>query len=231
MKRSFSGLAALLALVALGLALGVLVPRGGAPGPHNAPHTRAVLVLSNAIHTDIALPLDPMTREAFDFIESAGLPISRPDAEWIMIGWGGETFYVNTPTWSDLEFMPVIRSILGDRSVLRVGLTGAIDPEAPFVRAVPISDARYRDMLDAILQSFRTGDSTAPTPLAVAGYGAFDRFYPAKGSFQALFGCNTWTGDMLRRAGITTGFWTPLPLLLDASLDLHADDGRPEGNR
>ncbi len=52
-------------------------------------------------------------------------------------------------------------------------------------------------------------------------YDAHDIFFPAVGGFNAMMGCNTWTADMLRRAGVKTGMWTPLPLTLDWSLDLH----------
>ena len=217
-------------MIAICLALGVLVPRGGSGAAEDGLPDRKILILSNAIHTDIALPLDQATRQAFGFVETAGLPIERPDAEWLVIGWGGEQFYVNTPNWSDLELMPVVRSILSDRSVLRVGLTGAIETDAPSVRPILLAETEYRDLLQAVLDSFRTDEAGLKTPLDVPGYGAFDRFYPANGRFQVLFGCNTWTGDMLRRAGLTTGWWTPLPFLLDVSLDLHEAQRIDEGN-
>ncbi|MER0239831.1 TIGR02117 family protein [Fulvimarina sp. MAC8] len=224
------GIAALCLVIAIAIALGVLVPRGRTVEPDRLGLTRNILILSNAIHTDIALPLDDATRSAFGFVETAGLPIGRRDAEWILIGWGGEQFYVNTPTWNELKLLPVVLSIFGDQSVLRVALTGTIDPDASFVRPVALSDREYRRLLDAILESFRTEPGGRRTALDVSGYGDFDRFYPAKGRFQVLFGCNTWTGDMLRRAGLTTGWWTPLPFLLDASLDLHEPRAADEGN-
>lgn len=59
--------------------------------------------------------------------------------------------------------------------------------------------------------------------IAGVRYGPNDLFYEANGWFNALAGCNVWTGRMLREAGITTGWWTPLPGLLTASLALHND--------
>ncbi|MEN3792491.1 TIGR02117 family protein [Fulvimarina sp. MAC3] len=216
--------------VVIALTLGVVIPRGGAGQTGNAAPDREILILANAIHTDLALPLDEATRNAFGFVETAGLPIGRPDARWLLIGWGGEQFYVNTPNWSDLEVLPVVQSILGDRSVLRVGLMGPIEPDAAFGRTVSLTDTQYRNLIDAIVKSFQTDAAGQKSALAVPGYGAFDRFYPSKGRFQVLFGCNTWTGEMLRKAGLTTGLWTPLPFLLDASLDLHAPVRGDGGN-
>ncbi|WP_322185174.1 TIGR02117 family protein [Fulvimarina sp. 2208YS6-2-32] len=225
MRAIFRRTAIGVAFVVLVLALGTLIPRGEAGGDADvgagSGAQRTILVLSNAIHTDIALPLNAETRAAFGFVASAGLPIERPDAEWLVLGWGGETFYVRTPTWSDLEVMPVVQSVLGDRSVMHVELAGRIDPAAPHVTPLVLSPERYADLVDAIMASFEDDPSGAPALLPVPGYGAFDRFYEARGGFQVLFGCNTWTGQMLREAGIATGLWTPLPFLLGASLAIH----------
>ena len=66
----------------------------------------------------------------------------------------------------------------------------------------------------------------SPMPIDGAGYGDFDRFYEGEGWFNVLVGCNLWTARMLRVAGLKTGFWTPLPVFLTASLDLHNDGAR-----
>lgn len=218
---AFKRLAACLALVLLILALGTLIPRSGPGDGAGEPPTRTVLVLSNAIHTDIALPLDAETRGVFGFVRESGLSIDQSGAEWLVLGWGGEQFYVRTPTWADLEVMPVIRSILGDRSVLHVALSGPIDPDATFATRVVMSETDFSALRASILASFQRRENGEPDILEGTEYGLFDRFYRAKGNFQVLLGCNTWTGQMLREAGVTTGIWTPLPFLLRASLDLH----------
>ena len=53
-----------------------------------------------------------------------------------------------------------------------------------------------------------------------ASYGEFDAFFEA-GNFTALLGCNTWAAAALRKAGLQTGWWNPLPQTLGLSLDLH----------
>jgi uncharacterized protein (TIGR02117 family) len=75
-------------------------------------------------------------------------------------------------------------------------------------------------MIAAIRESFILDDGV-PVAIQGAAYGADDAFYEAKGAFNAFIGCNTWTAAVLRAGGVRTGWWTPLPQLLDLSIDLH----------
>nr|WP_304363749.1 TIGR02117 family protein [Jiella sp. LLJ827] len=206
------------------IALGVAIPRDGAkePGEHVGSEGERILLVSGPIHTDIALPLTGKSRARFGFLEESGLPIDRPDALWLLVGWGGRSFYIETPTWSDLKPMPIVRTITGDRSALHLELAGAIDPSSPQVQSFVLAPTAMENLRSAILDSLQRDDFGRPREIAGAGYGLFDRFYEAKGRFQILINCNSWTSAMLREAGITTGLWTPLPVLLSLSLDLHA---------
>ncbi|MGL3607241.1 TIGR02117 family protein [Rhizobium sp. G187] len=211
------GVAGLMVLVCLG----VLLPRPFfAPVDDTAPLSRKILILSNPIHTDIALPLDAEVRAAFADLAGDGFPLDAPDAAYLVIGWGGRSFYLETPQWADLKPLPVFRSLTVDRAVMHVDIASAISLDHPQVRALEISEDGHRRLLAAIRESF-TRKEGLPLMIEGAGYGAVDRFYEAEGAFNALIGCNTWTAAMLRVAGVTTGFWTPMPQLLDLSLDLH----------
>ncbi len=79
--------------------------------------SRQILVVSNPIHTDLAFPLDEETLARFPFLEAAGLPVRHPLARWVIFGWGGRSFYLETPTWAELKPLPVLRSLTVDRSV------------------------------------------------------------------------------------------------------------------
>ncbi|KPF46444.1 TIGR02117 family protein [Rhizobium sp. AAP43] len=211
------GVAGLMVLVCLG----VLLPRPVfVPVDDTAPLSRKILILSNPIHTDIALPLDAEVRAAFADLAGDGLPLDAPDAAYLVIGWGGRSFYLETPQWADLKPLPVFRSLTVDWAVMHVDIAAAISLDHPQVRALEISEDGHRRLLAAIRESF-TRKEGLPLVIEGAGYGAVDRFYEAEGAFNALIGCNTWTAAMLRVAGVTTGFWTPMPQLLDLSLDLH----------
>jgi uncharacterized protein (TIGR02117 family) len=203
------------------LAMGLFFPR-----PLTAPADAAVqgetqiLLLANPIHTDIALPVDDEVRAAFADLVPAGLPVDMPGVEYLIIGWGGRSFYIETPTWGDIRPLPVLKALTIDRSVLHVAVAGRIDQKHPSVRPLTISKEGRRRMIEAIRASF-IRDAGLPVPIPGAAYGLDDAFFEAEGVFNAFVGCNTWTASMLRSAGVRTGWWTPLPQLLDLSIDLH----------
>lgn len=212
----FKGAAVVAGALLLALLLGTLVPLGPS-APFEAASKpgseRRILVLANPIHTDIALPVDAALLERFAFLREAGLPVER--ADWLVIGRGGRSFYIETPTWGDLRPLPVLKSFTLDGAVMHVDLAGPLQ-EGPDIRAIDLGDAAYEALLSAIEEGF-----ASRTAIPGAGYGPYDRFFEATGPFNALAGCNVWTAATLRRAGIATGLWTPLPRLLFWSLDLH----------
>ncbi|KQT65780.1 MULTISPECIES: TIGR02117 family protein [unclassified Aureimonas] len=215
--RTRIGLAAAALTLALALALGTLIRLGPSGPPAQGSGAHHILVLANAIHTDIALPVDAALLARFAFLQAAGLPAER--ADWLLVGRGGRSFYVETPTWSDLRPWPVVKSFTLDDAVMHVGLAGPLREEDKDTSAFTLDDAAYEALLSAIEESF-----AATTPIPGAGYGPYDRFFEATGRFNAVAGCNVWTAATLRRAGIATGLWTPLPQLLRWSLELHGGE-------
>lgn len=211
----------LLGAAVLAAALGTLVPRPFWPAARaEGEGTRHILVLKNPIHTDIAVPLDDGVRRRFAFLADTGLPIEAQEARYIVFGWGGRAFYLETPTWSQLKIMPVLKALTLDASVMHVDATGAILEPHPDVAGFDIDEEHFSALLDYIAASFRqrTGE---PVVIEDAGYSTYDRFYEADGHFNALVGCNTWTAAGLRTAGLRTGWWNPLPVSLWWSLRLY----------
>jgi uncharacterized protein (TIGR02117 family) len=221
MKKAMRWLAAAITVMVLLPAAGTFVPR-----PlfvtRQAPQvgaTHRVLVLSNPIHTDIAIPLTTETRAAYAFLGASGSPVADPGAEWLIVGWGGRAFYLETPTWADLRPLPVFRALTIGSSVMHVDVAGAIDESHPAITALDLSDDEFQRLSAFIQASFvREGDDVVA--IEGAGYGAYDRFYEAHGSFNALLGCNTWTAAALRAGGLRTGLWNPMPQTLTLSLKM-----------
>ena len=213
-----------------GLLLLLLLLVGGAviPRPLFAPveassasaEARRILVLSGPIHTDIAIPLDDATRSAFPFLAAAGVPVGHPAARWLIFGWGGRAFYLETPTWADLKPLPVLRALTVDRSVLHVDIAGEALASQSGVAAFDIDQESLANLIAYVAGSFAS-DTGAVTAIPGARYRAYDRFFEAKGLFNILIGCNTWTAAALRAAGLRSGLWTPLPHLLAFSLRLY----------
>jgi uncharacterized protein (TIGR02117 family) len=227
MRRRWRWAIVLLCLVVLAPVAGALVPRPlFRPSDQDAISARRqVLMLSNPIHTDIAFPADPDILARFGFLADAGLPLSSPGLRWIVVGWGGRAFYIETPAWSELKPLPVLKALTVDRSVMHVALAGDIDASHPSVLSMQVSPERVDRMVDAVMASFAAGDDGRPQEIAGAAYGEFDRFYEANGWFSALRGCNTWTGAILREGGFRTGLWNPLPQSL--SWSMHLFNGPP----
>lgn len=215
-----------LVLAVTGIGLGVAVPRQPTLSDDASPAeaSRRILVLSNPIHTDIAVPVDADLLARFAFLRDGQLEIDHPGLRYIVFGWGGRAFYTQTPTWADLKPMPVLKSFTVDQSVMHVALAGDIPLSEPSVMAVDLSAAGYARMLDFIVASFSRPEGRE-VPLIGQSYGADDAFFEAEGAFNVLVGCNIWTAAALRQAGIGTGWWTPLPWLLTTSLRLHNDAG------
>ncbi len=221
MKKLARFLGLLLLVTALAVALGTLVPRplwttaGAKPAV-----TRHILVLKNPIHTDIAIPVDAAVRQRFHFLVDGGIPADIPEVRYIVFGWGGRAFYLETPTWSELKAIPVMKALTVDTSVMHVDVAGDILEPHPDVAGFDIGDDRFSALLDFIEASFQQGPN-GPIRIRNAAYSNFDGFFEANGHFNALVGCNTWTAAALRTAGLRTGWWNPLPVSLGLSMRLY----------
>lgn len=216
--RLFGGLVLLAVLV---VAIGALVPRPlFDPDAQGGEASRHILVLTNPIHTDIAVPIDAAVLEKFGFLVEAGVQADLPDARYLVFGWGGKAFYIETPTWSELKPGPVISAFTLDNSVMHVDLAGTVNLPQPAVEGFDVDDKEFASLLDFIARSFQQGPEGVVRIPDVA-YGAYDGFFDANGKFNALAGCNTWTAAALRAAGLRTGWWNPLPASLNFSLGLY----------
>ncbi|MDK4700963.1 TIGR02117 family protein [Rhizobium sp. CNPSo 4062] len=227
MPRIFKGILYVVLAVALFVGLGIIVPR---PLWHDGSAARSepsrqILMLSNHIHTDIAIPVDGDLLTRFAFLRTAGLDLDNPNLRYLIFGWGGRSFYTETRTWADLKAGPVLKSFALDRSVIHAELAGDIPLDAPAVTVIDIDAEGLERLKQFVLASFDRSDSN-PIPLPGSNYGPNDAFFEARGYFNALMGCNTWTAAGLRQAGLISGLWTSLPWMLRMSMRLHNDDER-----
>ncbi|WP_037414629.1 TIGR02117 family protein [Sinorhizobium sp. CCBAU 05631] len=222
MKRAVRWLCGTILVLMLAAVGGTLVPKPLMPAYASGDTTglHRILVLSGPIHTDIAVRVDDEVRAKFAFLEDADVPLRHPDAQWLIFGWGGRSFYLETPTWSALKPLPVLRALSLDRSVMHVDTAGHIVEPQDAVAGFDIDAEDHQRLLDFIDDSFRREAGVA-MPVAGFSYGPNDRFFEAHGYFNALFGCNTWTARALRNAGLRTGLWNPIPVSLDFSLSIY----------
>jgi uncharacterized protein (TIGR02117 family) len=214
------GLLYALAAIAVLLLIGTLAPRPLFADPESGLANRRILVISNPIHTDIAIPLDPDVLARFEPLVRAGIKADLLGARFLVFGWGSRAFYIETPTWADLKARPLLSALTLDASVMHVGVLGMIDEPQPSVRSFNVTEAEFERLLDFVESSFQPGPN-GPIWIADSSYGELDGFFEANGRFTAVLGCNTWAARALRQAGLQTGWWNPLPQTLGLSLDLH----------
>lgn len=122
-------------------------------------------------------------------------------------GWGERRFYLNTPTWADLDIATVVRATIGSDTTL-IHVDHVVDPfPAPDRRAVRLTPEQYRRLTAFIRSTFTLTPDGRAAP--IPGYGPADIFYEAHGRYDAFRTCNAWVGDALRAAGVRVGAWTP----------------------
>lgn len=215
------------ALIALALAafaiISTFVPRPLFPVETATGGSVEIFVAANAIHSDIIIPFDDAARNEFAFLRGGqgATWFDNSNVRYISFGRGGRAFYIETPTWSDVKAIPLLKGLTLDAATLHVEPLGAIFRDNPSVTPLIISADGLQSLHKAIRASFTQGTDSNPMLIAGKSYGEFDDFYEANGYFNALLGCNTWTARMLRVAGLRTGLWNPLPQSLRLSLKLY----------
>lgn len=189
--------------------LGGLIPSKlsrGAVASTNEP-IRTIYLSANALHADIAIPVDDYTRDKFAFLRRDGFPLDNPNLEYLIIGWGSREFYTSAAEYSDMEFGTIWRAATGDASVMHVAPGGDIRKSEGMV-ALKISQAGLERLVEFMLSTF-TLHERQPQILPGATFGYGDLFYEAKGRFNIFYPCNVWVSKALGAGGLSAGIWTP----------------------
>ncbi|WP_262503859.1 TIGR02117 family protein [Sphingosinithalassobacter sp. CS137] len=196
--------AALVAAYGVAALAGTLIPAN--PGWDEPERGIRIYIEDNGVHTGIVLPKRAAGVTWDDLVQPGDIADPRyAAAEWLAFGWGDRNFYVNTPSWADLDPLIAIGALVGtDDTVLLVEHIG--EPRrSEGVRSILLRPEEYRRLAAFIRATFdRDG------PAVIRGYGPHDAFYPANGSYSGVVTCNEWVGRALRTAGVRMGAWTPL---------------------
>ena len=164
-----------------------------------------IWVESNGIHTGLVMP---KVAAGVDWrgLAPAGDLADPRYGRWsdVAIGWGERGFYLGTPTWREFRPATALRAVIGsDDTLMHVE---HVPGPAVDARRIVLTPDQYRRLAAAVAASFRPGGRRYP------GYGPNDVFYDATGRYDAVRTCNSWTGGVLRQAGVRVGWWTPLPV-------------------
>ncbi len=192
---------------------------GASPATDPCPFIN-IAVLSNGVHTDFLLPaLVPFANAGGRtpliwpdiFPVPGGLEACAPSL-YIYIGWGQREFYLNTPSWEEVRLPLLLRAAVGAKAALHVEYAPApnlagIEPHYVVLRLTP---DEYAALAQYILGYTPRGPGGQALRIPAPGYGDFDAFYEAAGSFSLFNTCNTWAARALRAAGQAAPRWTNL---------------------
>lgn len=185
--------------------------RGGVP----------VWVRTNGVHADLVLP----ARAPYDFTHElprgAVIDLQRaPDGgefNWIAFGWGDRAFYLNTPTWADLDVDISWRALTAHGpSAMHVEYVRR--PEDYDARVLWLDQQEYARLVAYVRAGFRRDAGGEPIRIDHPGYFATDAFFEGVGSYSPVLTSNEWVRRGLAQAGVRTARWAPF----DRALLWHA---------
>lgn len=180
-------------------------------GWSEAKHGVTIFVRTNGVHTWILVPKVTPDMDWRPLVPGAHVRDKGWDAgNYVALGYGNRTFYLETPTWGDLTMKNAFLAAFGrGRSLMHADHTHDPRP-GEHQRPITLSREEYRRLVAFARASFQYDARGRTIPLIGRGYGGSDMFYEAVGPYSAVYTCNSWTGRALREAGVKTGVWTPL---------------------
>ncbi|MCA1660727.1 MAG: DUF2459 domain-containing protein [Novosphingobium sp.] len=213
-RRALKWLAAALGLALAGFLLAAWVGSSIARNPDwrepaaDDPDAVEIMVETNGVHTALVLPL--LTREKdWRAVFPAG-DVAAPHEPYshVSVSWGEREVFLNTPTWWDLRPKTVMRIVFGGGDGL-LHIAHYVRPAlGENIRPLRLTRAQYAVLvrrIEAMLPPVPLSEPRSRYP----GYGDYDVFYPARGTYTSRNTCNQWTSDTLAAAGVRTGWWTP----------------------
>ncbi len=189
-----------LILLYLGLAY-MLSYWGSSPKSIDCEAEQFVYLSSNGVHIDLIIPLESLAEE------DASKMLPKSGASYVAVGWGDRGFYLNTPTWDDLEYSTVAKALLWwSPSVMHVSYYKGVSSNWT---KIPVCQEQIDAMSQAFLQSFKEREDGSFVLIEDYAYGSNDYFFEAKGSYHLFRTCNVWTGEILKKGHIKTSVWSP----------------------
>jgi len=170
-----------------------------------------IIVFSNGIHTDIAVPMQNELIHWGEFINMSYFKPANPN--WIAFGWGDTGFYLDTPTWAELKASTALKALFHLGSTVMHVILYEESPQDKWTAHLNISREQYQKLIEVIQEKFARDDQNQIIPIDFKGLPAYeglnDKFYIANGRYNFFNTCNTWVTKVLLNAGVKTAPWTP----------------------
>ncbi|MGB3512582.1 MAG: DUF2459 domain-containing protein [Microcoleaceae cyanobacterium] len=179
-----------------------------------------IYIYNSGIHTDI---LVPVTTKIWDWQQhfNLNLIVNPSDSiNYLAFGFGDRAYFLETYTGTSSPIAITLKALfLPTPSAMRV-LAYRNIPQQYEIKCVIITQSNYRKLMEFINDSFQFDAQSNRINLTIdPNYGG--GFYAAKGSYSILKGCNDWTAEGLRLAGVNTPVWSGL----SSSIMYHVNSG------
>jgi len=210
-RRTIAYTAATLATGAALLAIAAFTPRKWS-FPENYACEYKIYVSGDGFHTNLFIPVET---DAFNWRDHLNLDqiANRPsqDYRYLQFGWGDRIFYVETPSWNQVQPSNALRALFywQNKSALFIKGHNTMPQLNEQVKCVKLDRADYLALMQFIQNSFETGDRYQPQRLT-SGQDGQSGFFAANGYYSVLNTCNSWTADGLRAANVNTPIWAGL---------------------
>ena len=173
----------------------------------NQKHMDTFFIYHDLAHTEIIFPaktlIPPLIQKLQPFI-----PALRHG--YIAFSYGDEDFMFHTPEWKDLKISLALKALfLNSPAVIRTGHYMQIRDDETIV-SVTLPHERYTKLQTSLLESFATNQQGNLIPRTSPGQKSYLRYFKAKYPYTLFYTCNTWSGEILRKAGLPVALWTPL---------------------
>lgn len=162
---------------------------------------KEVFVSSNGVHLDLIVPRELLPLPLLNGLDPPAW------VSYLAFGWGDRQFYINTPTWSDLELRVALKAVIfKSESAMHVVW---IDEIHHGWKAVLLCDQQLQQLMDYVDGTFQKTPDNQLMEITAAGYTKYDKFYEANGNFDCIHTCNSWVNRALKTAEVKTSIWSP----------------------
>jgi uncharacterized protein (TIGR02117 family) len=170
-----------------------------------------VFIYSDLVHSELSVPRVTGVVDWSHWFHRNDFEETTGREEYVDIGWGDREFFLNTPSWNEAKVSVVAGALLWPSgTVMHVSMRDK-PARGKYNRRIVLTPEQYRELVTHIQDSFALGDNALPQLISGYSFYGHDCFYEARGSYSALYTCNNWTGDALKKSGVRTGWWTPYP--------------------
>lgn len=168
-----------------------------------------IFVETNDVHVSLIVPMSAAGEDLSDLVRPEHLTNRDLYGTHAMIGWGHGRVYRNARTWGDVKSGDISSAIVGS-SFTTLHIYHLINPQVlPHRKTLRVTPQQYRIIILQMRATFRLNERGES--ISHPAYAADNLFYDSRGHYSAINTCNSWTGDILRKAGVRIGVWTPLP--------------------